>query len=284
MGMDRAIHAIGIIKKAALDRDQRQADRILQTAQILRDNFTSWAKELRCELKLNVQQISQLGWPPSFVIIAGQSNLEKPFNRLIKWWTMPDSEHGLSQAFLIELSRLVDLPEMIADLEQGECPVVHSEEAVEETNGRQPDLFVQTSHAALMLENKVNAPESGDQYGPYLRYFNAWAGSNRKKCAVLCSRDIREIPSGWNKCILHGDLAQILYRISDNPKSSDWGRISAIICAVTFENDPDICKKYEEAKRLLAQTEGGMFKPQTLHRMAEILPITIPPSPIRKRQ
>ncbi len=198
----------------------------------------------------------QLGIPPDFVQIAGQSHLEKPLNRLLGWWARPESEHGLSTEFLKRLAMLANVKhqKLFEDLERGEKPVVWVEQAVDES-GKEPDLLVETRHAVLLLENKLGAPESGDQYGPYMELLKRYAGPNREIRAILCASEDRSgsAGEGW-RCILHRDIAQVLDELACLKSAPMWGRISAYLCARSFYHKSDY-DRVKKAQMLIRKIE-----------------------------
>lgn len=282
MGFSRA--EIEVVAEQFADifrrRNQARAQAVRDTADIIQKHLQKLGDDLRGQLAQELRVWDQIGCPPSFVRVAGQNHLEKPFNRLIAWLARPDAEHWLSCAFLTKLAELVGLPEMVCDLEQGEIPKISAEVAIDgDQSGKQPDLLVKTSRAALMLENKVRAPESGDQYGPYLKLFNRWAGTDRVKCSVLCSRSDRKCPDGWDKAILHSDLARILYDIAGAEDNKPvWGKISAVICAVAFE-DSFISDKVQNARLLLRRTDTQAISHQQINDLRKVLPLPLPSIP-----
>lgn len=217
---------------AGLFRQRRdaRARAIRDTADVIEKHLQEWMESLRSQLETELRAWDEHGVPLSFVRVAGQHHLAKPFNRLLGWLADPKADHGLGHAFLIGLAVRMELPEMVEDIKNGENPTVKAEEALEDDDsGKQPDLLAWTSRAALLLENKVWASESGDQYGPYLAAFTQRFAGDRKRRAFLCSRTQREKPTGWDGTLLHGDLARILYEIADSEdKIPTWGRIAAV--------------------------------------------------------
>jgi hypothetical protein len=168
--------------------------------------------------------------------IIGQGQLEKPFNRVLKWCADENGTHGFGREFLKHLADLVDLPQMLADLENGSLIEFSGEQAIDSSRNM-PDLAVRTDNAALLFENKVNAGESGgDQYQRYSRLFKQFA-SNRKGRLVLSARDDeRSPPDNWT-FISHARMAKMFRKLGDLPQVPIWGRIMAIQCAVAFDNE-----------------------------------------------
>lgn len=228
------------IEEAALElrglfnhRSSSRVAAIEATCEELSRHLASWHDHLWTQLEEEL-----IGWeagiPPSFIRLAGQSHLEKPFNRLLAWMVDPEGDHGWGASFLRLLAEKLDLPEMVADLDdpRGGRLDIRAEVILDgDDSGRMPDLAVRTDHAALLLENKVWAMESGDQYSPYLELFRAWAG-DREWRAVLSAREIREVPLGWGLFLLHRELADLLTLLAEGERDLPiWSRVCAALCA-----------------------------------------------------
>jgi hypothetical protein len=216
--------------------------------------------------------------------VAGQSHLEKPLNRLLAWMVDPKGDHGWGQHFLLLLAQFVGLPELSADLEKGSIVGIFAEQSFEDDDsGKEPDLIIGTPHAALMLENKLWAPESGDQYGPYLTSFNSWAKGRTSK-AVLCAPNDRTVPAGWDRCLLHLDLANLLMRIADGEtRAPVWGRISAAMCAVAFQRQSHH-QTINDARQALESAKQSTPSLEQVARLRGILPLPRPITPWKERQ
>lgn len=262
------------------ERRDARALAIRDTADVIEQHLQGWKKSLRTQLEEQLRAWDEHGTPLSFVRVAGQRHLEKPLNRLLGWLADPEGDHGLGSAFLIGLAIRMDLPEMVEDLKNGEKPEVKAEEALEgDDSGKQPDLFARTSRAALMLENKVWAPQSGDQYGPYLAVFTQHFAGDRKKRAFLCSRTQRKKPDGWDGTLLHRDLASILHDIAGGEgKVPTWGRIGAVVCAVALE-DSEIGEKANQARKLLEETHTASVNARHISQLRAALPLAQPHTP-----
>ncbi|MGY6217583.1 hypothetical protein ACW73L_20695 [Methylolobus aquaticus] len=260
-------------------RDER-ARAIRDTANVIEQHLQEWKKSLRTQLEEQLRAWDEHGTPLSFVRVAGQRHLEKPLNRLLGWLADPEGDHGLGSEFLIGLAGRMNLPEMVEDLQNGEKPEVKAEEALEDDDsGKQPDLLARTSRAALLLENKVWAPQSGDQYGPYLAVFTQHFAGDRKKRAFLCSRTPRNKPEGWDGTLLHSDLARILHDIAGGEGTfSTWGRIAAVVCAVALE-DSEIGEKARQARELLKETHTASVNARHISQLRAAIPLAQPYTP-----
>jgi hypothetical protein len=216
--------------------------------------------------------------------VAGQSHLEKPLNRLLAWMVNPEGDHGWGLHFLLLLAQFVGLPELVADLEKGSVIKIIAEQSFEDDDsGKEPDLIIGTHHAALMLENKLWAPESGDQYGPYLTSFKSWAKGRASK-AVLSSPNDRVVPQGWDRCLLHQDLANLLMRIAHGEtRTPVWGRISAAMCAVAFQRQ-SYHQTIIDARQALESAKQSTPSLEQVARLRGILPLPRPITPWKASQ
>jgi hypothetical protein len=250
--------------QAAHARRQERVQRLQETAMRLKRVYAAHSSDARQELSVALATHARVGWPPSFIQVAGQSHLEKPFNRLIAWLCQQEG-HGLGSLFLQRLSRTVGLESMASDLASGERPEMWFEQSFSEDTSKEPDVVIRTRRAALLLENKVYASESGDQYGPYQRLFEKAAG-DREKRLLLCSRKPRETPPGW-VLLLHAQLASILRDLAQDDSLSFWSRVNAIISATAFEDGTSPYELIREANDLLAATA---LRPADVARMREL--------------
>lgn len=262
--------------RAVVAGQSDHATRIRAAADSLGELFDVAGQAARIALVEAVASHKELGWPPSFVQLAGVSDLEKPFNRLLGWWARA-GDHGAGYAFVRELARRFELPAMIADLEANAPVVVRVEDAFDEDIGKEPDLVVLTPRAALMLENKVHAGESGDQYAPYLAQFALERG-DRDWSAVLAARDARERPPGWTHAVSHADLAGIFRTIAADETVRFWTRIAATVTAVAFDDDAGVGGALAQAEALLQRTKVGRIGPNAtreMRRLAVLAPPTL---------
>ncbi len=266
----------------SLLRQQRaaRAQAVKEAAGRIEEHLGEWTAQLRGQLKQQLDKWDRFGVPISFLRVAGQNHLEKPLNRLLAWWADPSQEHGFGAAFLHKLAELIHLPDMVDDIaEQGDKPEIRAEQSVDgDTLGKEPDLMVRTAHAAFLLENKLWAPESGDQYGPYHEVLERWAGSSRSVRAVLCARERRATPSGWDFSIAHADLAAILEGLSSRRDFPVWGKIAAVQSALVFRGG-DISDLIRTARQVYQESAKGEVSPERISRLREVLPLPEPPAP-----
>mgnify|MGYP001581395659 FL=1 len=214
------------------------AERIRSAARRIAEAFLHEEPQVAGELQRELDRRSVDGVCPSIIHLAGLRDLERPLNRVLAWWADPEAEHGMAGEFLGRLAGSCEHTLLADDLARGETAEVVAEWGDEDLlPGKQPDLMVRTSRAALLIENKVRAGESGDQYGPYRRLLDLWAGA-RVSRAYLFSRDPRETPPGWDGVLLHRDLSLLFLDLARGVAGTRWGRIAATLSAVGFQAVP----------------------------------------------
>jgi len=254
-------------------------------AEIL-SHLETWGDRLRGQLKEQLAAL-EVGCPPSFIRVAGQSHLERPFNRLLGWMVDPAGDHGWGDGFLKLLAHEIGLPEMAEDLDAGDTPLIRVEQTLDgDDSGKEPDLAVRTLNAALLVENKVWAPESGDQYGPYLEGFRKWAQEDRAEAVAarktrtfLAARDRRLVPKRWDGFFAHSDLAGLLYRIGEGETGAPaWARICAVVCGISFEDRQDHAK-LREARELLRETADRPVTMDQVTQLRSLVPLPRPLTP-----
>jgi hypothetical protein len=267
-----------MIDRLFRERTSTRVAAIEETCAEIRQHLGEWRDRLGEQLREQLAGL-EAGCPPSFIRVAGQSHLEKPFNRLLAWMVDPHGDHGWSNAFLKLLAERMGLPEMVEDLDAGELPGIRAEQALDgDDSGKEPDLVIWTTRAALLLENKVWAPESGDQYGPYLASFRTLAGPRTTK-AFLSARESRDTPLHWDGFLLHSDLANLLFHIGTGANESPvWARVCAVMCAVALEDRRD-AETLREARVLLRKTEEEPVSVDQISRLRKLLPLPTPRTP-----
>jgi hypothetical protein len=253
-------------------REQQQkakVEAICRASKELRVHLDAWDAELRSALETEVKKRSDAGWPPSYVRVAGLGHLERPLNQLLAWWVDPEADHGLARGFLAMLARRAGAHALAEDVALGLPVEVYAESAVDE-GGKEPDLLARTEHGALMLENKLGAGESGNQYGPYLSLFHRWASNvpEGERRALLCCPKPRPKPEGWSDVLLHREVASLLREIAEQPGATPWGRVSALVVAEAFE-DRRIGALMARVRAALRETAGP--RAATIREMRELL-------------
>ena len=250
----RVRNAAATIRGARDKEAKRRAEAVGLAASQIRRALQSECSRFRWELEAVVQRALGEGVVPSLLRAAGLSHLERPFNTLLAWWAEVDAEHGLGRSFLMALGEAISFDRLVDDLAQGDIPYVLAEQAPAAAMwSRQPDLMVRTRNAALLVENKVDAAESGEgQYADYLDLLNWWA-EGRATRAVLLARDQREVPDGYDLMVTHAELAAVFRGLAGAAdRGSRWGRTCAAIMAATLDDEVNRqeVEWHREARRL----------------------------------
>lgn len=246
----------------------------------------SHGQKLRNQLEEELKPWDVHGTPPPFLRAVGLGGLEKPYNRVIGWLADPRGAHGLGIAFLEALAtnKVINMPKLVEDIRAGEVPEIFVEVALPNTNSsRMPDFAIRTARTAILIENKVYAPESDEnQFKEYLEILYHFAGEGcEEKRAILSARDIREVPPGWNGFISHAELAQLLLTIAQRPSIPTWSRVVATLCAVDLNDQTIIFKNIEKAREFLFKTERRMDL-NIIHELRSLLPLPVPSVPWEK--
>jgi hypothetical protein len=132
-----------------------------------------------------------------------------------------------------------------------------------EITTRQPDLMFRTKHAAVLIENKVRAPETGpNQYGDYLAVLREWADSRAFRAYLLAPSD-RPVPEGWERSLTHRQLACALQPLVNDPEVSLWDRI--VYAILVSDLDPDT--KPDRMREIAHLVEGN-------HALSEVVVAT----------
>lgn len=281
----KKIHAgIEAVVNAGLSRRKRCVSSVRNFSDSVTQYSDSHGQLLRNQLENEFNPWKAQGLPPPFLRVLGLGALEKHFNRVLGWLVDPRADHGLGTIFLEALVNhdAVNLPLLIEDLHAGDAPEIFVEVVIPYTDSsRMPDLAVRTSRAALLLENKVYASESGgDQFTDYLKILNQLAGSKRQKRAVLSAREHRKVPTGWHGFISHTELAKLLMKVAEHPGVSVWGRVVAILCATDLDDPVELREKLNNAQVLLKDTEVKINLEQ-LGQIRSLLPLSAPFTPWR---
>ena len=112
--------------------------------------------------------------------------------------------------------------------------------------------MIRSVSAAVLIENKVNSPESGSgQYADYLEVLSKWAGS-RESRAYLLAPDTRDKPSGWTASLQHCQIAGVFRRLAEEtPGLPFWDRV--LYGILTGDLDPDpLQNRVQQVEALLA--------------------------------
>lgn len=213
--------------------------------------FARRASEIRNEAVLRMA----IGAPPSLRKLVGVSNLEVPMNRTLGWMLDPQARGPAARRGLAALAGLLDLHALADDVEQGlQVEVLCEASPDPDITRRKPDLMIRTPHAAVLIENKVWASESGpDQYAHYLEVLLRWGGE-RECRAYLLAPAVRQVPLGWAGALSHRQLADSLRPLVVEPGISFWDRVAYGL--IVSDLDPDTrADRMREIEKLVE--DGG---------------------------
>ena len=237
--------------EAILDRDARvRCEAVLAAAAECEAVFARGASRIRAEARERLM----LGYPPSLRRVVGLSSLEVPMNKTLGWILDPHERGDASRRGLAEIAKLLDYPVLLDDIQRGSPIVVITETSPDESiTSRAPDLTISSPHATLLIENKVNAPQSGfDQYAHYLKTLIAWSGE-REHRAYLLAPELRERPSGWSGSLTHAQVAEALRPLATDPTLSFWDRVVYALVV----NDLDSDRTADRARQIERLLEEG---------------------------
>jgi len=219
------------------------------------------------KLDRKVSDLEAAGRPFAFRQVLGKKK-EPYLNRLLAWIIDPNQDHGAGTFVLQELVRNKDCPVLIDDLDRRARVEVRCEKTWPEgaRSDRMPDLLVLTPRAALLIENKLRAPETGfakgDDEKQFVSYRHALSRLAERK-GLSEYRSFLLFPSGREFCkdgwinIEHAEVASLLRKVAKKPRLPAWGRVACMLAALDFEEGslspttPTICdlhKKLNAAK------------------------------------
>ena len=248
-------------------RAAAQEQGVRQVSSRLEAIFRYRLEEIEAQARVRLR----LGAPPSLRLLTGISQLEVPMNRVLGWIFDPSRRGDAACIALTELARFLEFETLLRDIEAGEVPevLVESSPDVALTN-RQPDLMIGTTNAALLIENKVDSPESGEgQYADYLSVLTDWAKS-RDARAYLFSRRKRTPPAGWAGSFSHQDLGvQIFRRLAEEETSLPfWDRV--VYGLLAGDLDPDLSMETPaEIAQVLAGRQSPVVRATSLSRLIQ---------------
>jgi len=271
--------AEGTIRRVAAatmeHRRREQATRhaaLQRVLSVARPWLASQRESAREELSQRMQEHKTAGVPPPLFRLMGQADHEAPFNRLLGWTLSPDTRMG--RAALLAVCRTLH-PPLAEELEAKGTPVVRVEKQWPTVCGAntQPDLLVVGAQAALLIENKVWARESGE--GQYSGYLEALERLGRAKggiptAAYLMARRERPTPEGWHGALSHARFAQLL-RHTLETDIGVWDRIALTLVARTLEQAPDMAEQLDQAERLLRLPEPNSANVAAMLKLASNL-------------
>jgi hypothetical protein len=254
------------VRRAHLAMLKRKAGRIQGAADACRGHFAAQGDRIVEAARRRVV----LGQPPSLRKLCGLSRLEVPMNRVLGWCFDPERRGPPARQALSALSNLVGFGTLKADIDAGSGLLVLCETNPDPNySGREPDLMIRSERAALLLENKVDSPQSDPkQYSDYLDVLKQWAGG-REIAAHLMARTRRAVPVGWTGSLSHEDLAGALRPLTSQA-SGLWDRVQIALLVEDLSPDehPD---RIGALRHLVKVTEGRTPTPREVGRMSRLL-------------
>ena len=258
--------------------------RVVAVANAARPWLLTNTAAVRDDLAQRVDRLERVGVAPSLFTLMGLSRYEKPYNRVLAWIVDPAAQHGAGRFVLRALAEHLKAPALYADLSDPDSPVeVRGEATWPEAVGHtgQPDLLVISRSFVLLIENKVTARESGDQYGPYLEALVGLAEERDLGWgAWLAAPERREIPkpdedgNSWTGCITHSEIASVLRTAAAGPLISAWGRVACLLVAAQFDvPDGHHHGSVAAAKLLLAREDRSIAHVTRMRSLLANLPI-----------
>ncbi len=246
----------------------RQAGRLAalrRLAEVARAWVTESRSEARGALARSVAAYEKLGTPVALFRIMGLSRRELPYNRVLAWLLDPEADHGAGRVLLAVLADALGMPRLATDVRAGEFIDVRGEFPWPDSVGSSgiPDLLVISPHAALVVENKVEAPESGrTQYRRYHDALQVLAEDRGlvERRLVLCAPERRQLPGdgavwSWDRVHTHGELATIFRRAADRSEMPAWGRVCCLLFATQLDRRRPAKRALAEARELLSIAE-----------------------------
>lgn len=245
-----------------------QVRRVQQAAEGLEAVFGRRLEQIEIEARSRLL----LGVPPSLRQLTGISQLEVPMNRVLGWVFDPSRRGPAACVALMELAKFLDFEALIGDIEEGQNPVVVVESTPDAgITSRQPDLMIRTENAAVLIENKVDSPESGaGQYAEYLTVLREWAGA-RESRAYLLARSKRTRPDGWDGSFSHQELATEVFRLlaEDVPELPFWDRVVYGLLAGDF--DPDMSAETPQEIEAVLSDQGPLSRASRATRLSKLI-------------
>lgn len=187
----------------------------------------AWAEVAAPALVDRARELLADGLPPRLRDVVGLDREERPMNAALGWLLHPSGDHA---GVLSHLAARLGAHALVRDLQRG----AHVEPFTQSSprdwpNGGAPDLLFRGPTGALLIENKVDASETGDNYNLYAAAFGRWAGP-REKVLWIFAAAARGVPAPY-LFATHAQVAGWLREAASAPGVRTWTRIAAELLA-----------------------------------------------------
>ena len=283
--MRHPIDRAAVVRRVALAAREQAAASAARTIDTIRRIGTIGRSTLQQRLdELVVDALSQLferdafGTPPALLRLTARTDDEKPYNRYLGWLFDPGRNHRAAIPALTALARMLHFDTLLRDLEapkavstiEARCERCWPDEV---GSMQEPDLLVISPHALLLLENKVQSGESGDQYGPYRQDLDTLAKARKidplDARAHLLAPDSRPAATGWGFTLTHGELALMLVDLAACEDLPAWDRVLCYQLADAFRG-ADIAELTSRLRALLSELRSRPAQPGDARRLMDL--------------
>ncbi len=182
------------------------------------DASRAWHSDRVEEVLADARRLLNVGAVPTLRQALGLEHREVPINRTLGWLLDPAAPHGAGVALLASFARWLGA-DGLAD--EASSATAWCEGGAPMWGDREPDLLFRSAGAALLIENKVNAPEGPRQFDDYAAAFALWSGGRASRKLVVMARDSRAVPAPF-EFRTHGQLAGWISQEARNAALPTW--------------------------------------------------------------
>ncbi|MFT3768825.1 MAG: PD-(D/E)XK nuclease family protein [Minicystis sp.] len=277
-----------LVEGRRVARVQQRCEAVAGVAAVAVRTMDERGHRLRAVTEEILRAYDKVGTAPPLFRVAGRSEAEKPYNRLLGWLLTPSAEHGIALPALLLLARKLEHEALIGDLEDAErsarievrCETCWPEDA---GSSKEPDLLVISEHALLLIENKLWSPESGDQYGPYRESLDKLATARniqpQATRAHLLAPTLRDKPDRWHRSIEFAEIAEWLSELAEERGLCAWDAATCWMVAQTFARGDGITARVAAARMALADALRGPMTALVVRRLGEAAMLPAPFNP-----
>ena len=187
-------------------------------------------------------------------------------NQALGWLLHPRANHGAGGEVLARLAEKLGATALAADVRRAPGSILATtERRPPRWRGGMPDLLFRGPTGALLIENKIDASESGQQYAPYRESFARWAPHHDRRLWLFAAAR-RETPPGY-AFATHAEVACWLRDLTEAPTLPQWTRV--LLALVAEDLDPT-APDLGELRRLVDRCTATP-DPRSLYRIAELI-------------